>query len=313
MRLIWLPSLLLVSCSTVQSRASEPAPEPAQAPATAVTSTPAPEPVEVTGGVETIPDLAFAKPGGVELLLDLHLPEGVKNPPLVMAIHGGGWKGGNRKNSKLTWLAKHGYAVASIEYRMSHEAVFPAQIHDCKGALRWLRAHQDEYGYDASKVVVVGQSAGGHLACLMGTSSGIESLEGTTAGCPDQSSAVQGVINYFGPVDFILRAESQPKITDQPGGLVYQLLGGSVSANPELARMASPVTYCDPGDPPILILHGDQDKQVLPDQSERLLEVCRANKLEAHLHIEPGKGHGWKEPGAEEKKLVLGFLKKQLR
>ena len=313
MKFIWLPLLLLVSCSTIPPRVSEPVPEPAQAPATAATSIPAPEPVEVMRGVETIPDLAFARPGGVELLLDLHLPKGVKNPPLVMAIHGGGWKAGNRKSSKLFWIANHGYAVANIEYRMSTEAVFPAQIHDCKGALRWLRAHQDEYGYDASKVEVVGESAGGHLACLMGTSSGIESMEGTTAGYPDQSSTVQGVINYFGPSDFILRAESQPGITDQPGGLVYQLLGGAVSANPERARMASPVTYCDPGDPPILILHGDQDKQVLPDQSKRLLEVCRANNLEAHLHIEPGKGHGWKPPGAEEQKLVLDFLKKLLR
>ena len=258
-------------------------------------------------------DVVFAKPGGVELLLDLHLPRGVENPPLVVAIHGGGWQHGDRKSSSLSWLTRHGYAVAAIEYRMSHEAVFPAQIHDCKGALRWLRAHQDAYGYDANKVVAIGMSAGGHLACLLGTTGGVASLEGTTAGHAEQSSEVQGVINYFGPSDFVLRAESQPEITDRPHGIVYQLLGGSVSANPDRARLASPVTHCDPQDAPLLIIHGDSDPQVLPSQSERLLEVCRANRMEAHLHIEPGKQHGWSPATPQEKKLVLQFLEKHLR
>ena len=196
------------------------------------------------------PDLIFAKPGGVELLLDLHLPVGVENPPLVMFIHGGGWTSGDRKRCDLKWVAQSGYAVASIEYRMSQEARFPAQIHDCKGALRWLRAHQKELGYDASRVVVAGMSAGGHLAALMGSSGGVTELEGTTAGYPDESSAVQGVIDYFGPADFILRAKNQPRNTDQPKGSVYKLLGGPVGANAELARLASPVSHIGPGDPP---------------------------------------------------------------
>ena len=114
-----------------------------------------------------------------------------------MFIHGGGWKGGARSNSKLNWVAGHGYAVASIEYRFSQEALFPAQILDCKGALRWLRAHQKEYGYDASRVVVAGTSAGGHLAALTGTSGDVEDLEGDTGGNADQSSRVQGVIDYY--------------------------------------------------------------------------------------------------------------------
>jgi len=313
MKLVWLPCLLLTSCAAVRPTTLEPAPAPTPAAPPQEPAKPAPDAPEVADNVECIADLLFAKPGGVELLLDLYLPRNRKNPPLVMVIHGGAWQQGNRKSTQLDWIASEGYAVASIEYRMSHEAVFPAQIHDCKGALRWLRAHQDQYGYDATKVVAMGFSAGGHLACLMGTSGGIASLEGETAGCLDQSSTVQGVINYFGPSDFILRAESQPKMTDHPKGIVYKLLGGGVKANPELARLASPVTHLDPQDPPMLIVHGDQDKQVLPSQSTRLLEACKANNLDAHLHIEAGKGHGWKETSPEERKLVLEFLKKHLR
>lgn len=303
MKFTWLTCLLLVSCSAVKPTTPEPQPTP----------TPAPQAKADTASVETIPDLLFAQPGGVDLLIDLHLPKGVQNPPLVMAIHGGGWRGGDRKSHALAWLANHGYAVACIEYRMSQEATFPAQIHDCKGALRWLRAKQDEYGYDASQVVVGGFSAGGHLAALLGASAGNPSLEGSTAGHLDQSSAVQGIINYYGPTDFIMRAQRQPKITDNPKGIVYRLLGSGVNQNPEKARLASPVTHVGPGDPPILIIHGEKDRQVWPAQSKRLLEVYQEAGLEAELHIEPEKGHGWAPPSSKEKKLVLSFLKKQLK
>lgn len=262
--------------------------------------------------VRVVPDLAFAKVDGVELLLDLHMPEGVEKPALVMFIHGGGWKHGNRKNFELEWLPSLGYAVASIEYRMSNEAVFPAQIHDCKGALRWLRARQEEHGYDAEKVVVAGLSAGGHLATLLGTSAGIDELEGSTAGHPDQSSRVQGVINYFGAMDFIRRAKSQPEMTDDPRGIVYQLLGKPVTGNEDLARLASPVTHAGAGDPPIIIVHGDADRQVLPEQSLLLFELWQAEGLEAELHLIPGKGHGWKPPTPQEKTGVRAFLAKNL-
>lgn len=291
MKLLWLPCLLLVSCA------------------------PGTGPVErkVIHQVDTIADLPFAKPGGVELLMDLHLPKGVVNPPLVMSIHGGGWQTGDRKRCRSSWLVKHGYAVANIEYRMSHEAVFPAQIHDCKGALRWLRAQQKKYGYNAEKVVVVGYSAGGHLATLLGTSHGVQALEGNTAGHPNHSSAVQGFIDYFGPVDFIQRSKSQPNKTEKPKGIVYQLLGGSVTGNPGKAQLASPVTHVGKGDPPALILHGEKDRQVLPAQSQRLHEVYQAKGLEPQLLLLPEKGHGWGHPLAEEEKLVLEFLGKVLR
>jgi len=258
-------------------------------------------------------DIEFADVDGVKLLLDLEMPADVDEPPLVMFIHGGGWTGGDRKSASLRWIVDEGYAVARIEYRMSHEAIFPAQIHDCKGALRWLRAHQKDYGYDANRTVVAGSSAGGHLVALMGTSGGVAELEGTTAGHVDQSSRVQGVIDYFGASNFVLRSKDQPSKTEQPAGSVYKLLGGAVSKNLELARLASPATHVDAEDPPLLIFHGENDQVVQPSQSTHLAEIYRKHGLEVKLNILPGKGHGWPAPSPGEREQVLQFLAKHLR
>ena len=258
-------------------------------------------------------DVRFASPNDVDLLLNLHLPDGVENPPLVMFIHGGGWKNGDRTRCRLAWVAEHGYAVASVEYRLSHEALFPAQIHDCKGALRWLRAHQNEYGYDASRVVVAGTSAGGHLAALMGTSGDVAELEGTTVGHPDQSSRVQGVIDYYGPTDFILRSKTNPAKTEDPKGSVYLMLGGPVTEKQDLARLASPAAHVSDDDPPLLILHGEKDKTVYLPQSERLKEVYESQGLPVTLHVEPGAGHGWSPTSDKERRHVLEFLKQHLQ
>ena len=259
--------------------------------------------------VEIKRDIVFAQPDGVDLLLNLHLPTGVEQAPLVMFIHGGSWRNGDRNNCKVAWLAEHGYAVASIEYRVSTEALFPAQIHDCKGALRWLRANASRYGYDATHVVVSGSSAGGHLATLMGTSAGIETLEGNTGGNLDQSSRVQGIIDYYGPTDFVKRSDNQPSKTDEPKGGVYQLLGGPVKSNLDLAKIASPVTYVSKDDPPLLIFHGSNDKTVFLDQSEFLKDAYQQKNLEVSLNIVPDAGHGWKTPAAGERAKISAFLK----
>jgi acetyl esterase/lipase len=248
-------------------------------------------------------------------MLDFYLPEEVGAPPLVLFIHGGGWKGGSRARCQLAWLAEEGYAVASIDYRLSDEALFPAQIHDCKGALRWLRdeVRQEEYGYNAERVVVAGTSAGGHLAALLGVTGGVEALEGSTAGVEGQSSRVQGIIDYFGPTDFILRSQHQPSKTDKAAGSVYKLLGGPVPEKQALARLASPAFHVSDDDPPLLILHGENDQTVYLRQSERLLKIYEEKGLEVQLHVEPGGGHGWKGPGEVERELVLEFLKRHTR
>ena len=265
-------------------------------------------PVFAENKVELIDGIEFAKPNGVSLKIDLHMPVGVEKPQLLMFIHGGGWKNGSRKRCKLSWVAKHGIAVASIEYRLSHEDRFPAQIHDCKGALRWLRANAEKYGYNASRVVVAGTSAGGHLAALMGTSGNLAELEGNTGGNEDQSSRVQGVIDFYGPSDFVQRANINPKKCEEPEGGVYELLGGKVSENMKAAKLASPVTHISKDDPSLLILHGAKDVIVALSQSELLRDRYEAAGLEVKLHIKPNGGHGWKDTPAD-RKIILDTLR----
>ncbi|WP_395749890.1 alpha/beta hydrolase fold domain-containing protein [Prosthecobacter sp.] len=237
-------------------------------------------------------DIVYAKVDDRELKLDLYLPKDAKKPPLVVFIHGGGWKAGSYKSCSTSWLTESGFAVASISYRLSQVAVFPAQIHDCKGAIRWLRAHAAEYGYDATRVGVAGTSAGGHLVLLLGTTGGVPEYEGTVGGNLDQSSAVQAVADYFGPSDFILRSENQPIKTEDPKSTVFLLLGGPVKKNLELARFASPVFQVNAGDAPLLIIHGDKDATVHLDQSQRMVDVYRQAGLEVALQVVPGGGHG---------------------
>jgi acetyl esterase/lipase len=262
----------------------------------------------------TKPDLTYAEVGGHPLLLDLYVPESTQKPPLVVFIHGGSWRAGTYKNCPMAWLTTKGYAVASIQYRFSPEAVFPAQIFDCKAAVRWLRVHASEYGYDATRIAVAGQSAGGHLAVLLGTSGGEKELEGEVGANPSESSRVQAIVDFYGPSDFILRANDQPSFTDAPTGRVYQLLGQGVKTDPERAKLASGAWHVTSDDPPLLAIHGTKDPQVLPNQSERLCQAYQALKLENTLHFVEGGVHGgplFDTP--EVHAIVADFLAKHLK
>lgn len=170
-------------------------------------------------------DVVFATVDGHELKLDLYLPKEVNDPPLVVFIHGGGWRNNSYKKCLTPWLTEHNVAVASIGYRLTDKATFPAQIHDCKAAVRWLRAHASDYGYDASRIGVAGTSAGGHLALLLGVTNGKQELEGEVGGHLEQSSSVQAVVDYYGPSDFLLRSKNQPIKTEPPDSPVNLLLG----------------------------------------------------------------------------------------
>ena len=217
---------------------------------------------------KVIKDIEFAKVGGQSLKLDLYLPAKQKNAALVIWIHGGGWRNGTKEKCFITWLPEHGYAMASISYRLSNIAKFPAQLHDCKGAVRWHRANAKKYGYDPDKFYVAGASAGGHLTALMATTSGHEKLEGTTGGNLKQSSAVQGAIDYYGATDFILRSKTQPSRANEKGSVVYDLLGGGAHEKIEAAKLASACYHISKDDVPLLIFHGTKDKTVLIDQSQ---------------------------------------------
>lgn len=265
--------------------------------------------------VKVARDIVYASVGSHQLKLDLHLPTNVRNPPLLVWIHGGGWRAGSRKAVKLIGLTQHGYAIASISYRFSEKAIFPAQIHDCKAAVRWLRANAEGYGYSADRIAVAGSSAGGHLALLFGVSGGDAELEGQVGENLQQSSRVQVVIDYYGPSDFVLRGRTQPEraYTDKSGS--YALLGGKEGmVAPEMERLASPATYVSKDDPPLLVFHGTKDTTVLLDQSQRITELYKAAGLDVQLVVLDGAGHGGKKfTQGENFDHALHFLNKHLK
>jgi acetyl esterase/lipase len=226
--------------------------------------------------------------------LDLWLPDVVRGkPPLLVWIHGGGWRAGSRRRNGLAGLVRAGYAVASLDYRLSGEATWPAQIQDCKGAIRWLRAHADRYGYDAARIGVAGSSAGGHLAALLGTSGDVAALEGTVGGNAGISSRVQAVYDLYGPTDLAaIGAQRDPTRPDPATSPEARLLGGPVDAHPDAARAASPLTWVSADDPPFLIAHGDADRLVPLAQSRALAERLRAAGVSAALRVLRGAGHG---------------------
>ena len=250
--------------------------------------------IRLTAEVRKHSDLTFAEVDGQQLQLDVYIPEATQPPPLVVWIHGGGWRAGSRKNPKLQALTESGYALASISYRFTDKAIFPAQIHDCKAAVRWLRANADRLGYDARWIAVAGSSAGGHLALLMGVSAGVDELEGTVGGNRNQSSAVQAVIDYYGPSDFVLRGRTHPEraYTEKSGS--FALLGGirDGKVSPEMEKAASPAAYVTADDPPLLIFHGTADRTVLLDQSQRIQKLYADAGLKVQLITLQDAGHG---------------------
>jgi acetyl esterase/lipase len=233
----------------------------------------------------TVRDISFAEVDGKKLLLDLRVPESVQRPPLVVWIHGGGWVVGDKKKCRSCWLAHKGYAVASINYRLASKSTFPAQIHDCKAAIRWLRANQNAYGYDASRIAVVGSSAGGHLAALLATSGGVEELEGTVGENPDESSRIQAAVSISGFSDL---ATSYASVPDQR---ITKLLGGTPTARPDQSDLASPIHFVGPGDAPLLLIHGQEDPVVDPQQSAQLHRAYQRAELESSLMMIPGVKH----------------------
>lgn len=259
----------------------------------------------------TYRDLTFAVVDGQELCLDLYLPFWKSRCPLLVYFHGGGWSSGSYQESGVSWLTGYGFAVASVQYRLSGEAQFPAQVHDVKGAIRWLRGHASEFGYDARRVGAVGISSGGHLAMMAGLAG--EELEGEVGGCLEQSSRVDAVVNYFGASDFILRSQTQPGATERVGSVVQKLLGVSVRQDQELARLASPVTHVDAHSPPLFVMHGARDQQVKVDQAYRIADRYQELGLELELEILEEGGHGGMEFFNQKRRSQVGnFLRRHL-
>ena len=239
-------------------------------------------------------DIVFAEVDDIPLKLDLYVPQTDPPAPLVVWIHGGGWRGGSKEKPLVRSVIGDGFALASISHRFTDQAIFPAQIHDCKGAIRWLRAHQQQFGYQADWIAAVGCSSGGHLAMLLGTSGGDLTLEGNIGGNTDQSSRVQCVVSYFGPSDFVLRGKTQPEIAHTEKSGSFALLGGLKNGHPlpELEEAASPALNVSRDSPPLLVFHGTDDSLVLVDQSEQIVRAYHQSGREARLILIEGAGHG---------------------
>jgi acetyl esterase/lipase len=209
-----------------------------------------------------VTDLEYATVNGRALGLDLHLPAGVRHPPLVVFVHGGAWTTGS-KTQYPTFLLERGFAVASLDFRSSNEAPFPADVFDIKAGIRYLRAKGSLYGYRTERIAIVGASSGGHLAQLVGVTNGEPALEGTEGDYPQQSSGIQAIVSYFGASDLTtLLAQSTPTGLAVRAPALQRLLGNTPDQVPELAKLASPIFHVDRNDPPIMLLHGDQDTQM---------------------------------------------------
>lgn len=262
-------------------------------------------------------DLAYAGSDNPRQRLDLYLPRDPASAklPLIVFIHGGGWRAGDKAGGQgnlMRFVTTGLYAGASVGYRLTDEAQWPSQIHDCKAAIRWLRANAKEHGFDPDKIAVWGTSAGGHLVSMLGTSGGVKELEGALGSHTDTSSRVTCVVNYFGPEDFQTMVTQESTIDrttkDYPEAL---LLGGRVQDVPEKAKQASPITWVSSDDPPILTAHGTKDPLV-PFAQAQELDAAMKKAGAKHLLIEmTGAGHGFGSQELDQR--VRQFLDLHLR
>jgi len=254
------------------------------------------------------------------MMLDLYLPRDLDEanaaPPLVVWVHGGAWMMGHRRPCPLTFLTEHGFAVASVSYRFAQQATFPAQLHDCKAAVRYLRANAAEYGYDAERIGVAGGSAGGHLAALLGTTGNAPETHGELGEHTDTSPAVQAVYDLFGPTDLAAMDEDIPNADENELAAfspITLLLGADPDDRPDLAAAADPGHFVDADDPPFMIVHGTRDPLVPLSQSEYLAEKLDDADVENDLVVVEGGGHGgWHFQTEERKDEMVAFFTEHL-
>ncbi|RXK55374.1 alpha/beta hydrolase [Oleiharenicola lentus] len=257
--------------------------------------------------------LVFAQAGDTTLKLDLYRPDGAA-AGVVVWVHGGAWRSGSRESVDLKGLTALGWAVASVDYRLSTAAKFPAQIHDIKAAIRHLRAHAGELGLPTNRFIIAGSSAGAHLAALVGVTNGHPGLEGTVGSDLKISSDVQAIVSLYGASNLttiLAQSTSHGLSVRQPA--LDLLLGGQPDAVPELARLASPVFHVDAGDPPLLLMHGDQDPQMPINQSHELTGAYESAGRPVVFKVAHGSAHGGPAFTSEASlRLIDAFLREHL-
>ncbi len=273
-------------------------------------------------GVQIERDISYIPGGDPAQKLDIYRAKASTNgiSPLIVYIHGGGWMGGSKSHCPYVGMVARGYVVASVEYRFSQVATFPAQIQDCQAAIRWLRLNREKYGIDPDHIGVIGGSAGGHLSALLGTTGG-KGVFSPIGGNTDQSDRVQAVCDVFGPTDFttIIQQAADDKDVrniiefNTPKDPCSLLLGKHLDRG-EASRAASPIFYVEKGDPPFLILHGTHDIVVPYAQSVEFAKVLREKDVPVWLQTLPGANHGgpaFVRP--EIRQLVENFFAKFLQ
>jgi acetyl esterase/lipase len=260
-------------------------------------------------------DIEYAVVAGEPLRLDLHKPSTVTGAPLLVYLHGGGWEAGSKAQMPLAAIVERGYVVASVDFRPASKAPFPGQVHEIKAAIRFLRANAGHYGYDADRIGILGASSGGHLAALVGTTNGHAELEGTLGAHTSESSAVQAIVSYFGASNLTtILAQSTPFGLGIREPALKRLLGALPKENESVAKLASPVFQVDRSDPPLFMLHGDQDPQMPINQSHELQGAYEQQGLDGEFIVVHGAAHGgdaFYSPANVER--VAAFLDAHLR
>ena len=242
------------------------------------------------GEVEVTRDIVFGQGGDVELHLDLARPVGLSEPaPCIVVIHGGAWRHGDKSShlNEIRRFAEEGYVSATIQYRLCPEHRFPAQVEDVKCAVRFLRAHASDYGIDPERIGAVGFSAGAHLSMMLGCMDAKDGFEGD-GGWGDQSSKIQAVVSFFGPTDL-----PGDDIPDNSIPLVNEFIGGPKSEKLKAFQDASPITYVDPGDAPMLLLQGTEDPLVPHSQAIKMVTAMTKANVPGRIELLIDAGHGW--------------------
>lgn len=255
--------------------------------------------------VKIIKDIEYTSVGDTPLLMDMYIPDSKERLPLVVWIHGGGWRSGSKENCQpALFLLQYGYAVASINYRLTGLIEFPAEIEDCKSAIRFIRAKAEKYNIDPERIGVWGSSAGGHLAALLGTTGNIKEFD--KGEYLEFSSNVKAVCDYFGPSSI---RDMSSKVSLDVENAPEELLAGRIPRNVRKAREASPVNYVSKDTCPFFIVHGDRDNVVPLSQSEMLYNALLKAGVPVELEIIKGAGHGGPEFISQDiiKKVVAFF------
>ena len=259
-------------------------------------------------------DIVYRRINGHSLRLDIYTPTSITHPlPVTMWIHGGAWRHGVKEQRSPVNLVAHGYAMVNIEYRLSEEASFPAQIEDCKAAVRWIRAHAATYHFDPDHIGAWGHSAGGHLAALLGTSGDVAALEGDGDNL-NYSSRIQAVVDLSGPSDILDLYQAFGREGGHRGDrgrhLTDQFLGDSPERDSATAIAASPITYVSRDDPPFLLIHGEHDPSIPVEQSELLVQKLKAVNVNATL-IVTNRGHSVQ--AARFGREIVSFFNRNLK